>query len=308
MKISLCLPVFRRPEMLVQCLNTILLQKHEVYEVIVKDGCETDPVIESKTVRYAFKELGEERLKYIVTKDDGIFPALNQALTAATGDILHFICSDDGLADPEALYWVNQAFIHQEEDEPFWIHGQTANISFAGKVLDIVGAPTTHAALLQHNRIGQPSVFWNRHAFQLAGLFSEEYKHAADYDYWLELYQICDPGFISRPLGMFRKWDDQNTQKNIAQTDREAKRISAKHRGVEVHPMDTEEYWEYHGKVVELVVKELGEEHRHHLERECDFVESFTKNKSVESTADQKRVSLIRGISPRVEQSPKNEV
>ena len=97
MKISLCLPVAirkhdtQRADMLVQCLESILAQTHQDYEVILKDAFPAESVKLHANVRECMEKFGP-KLNYVACPDSGIFDGLNQALWWATGDILHFIC------------------------------------------------------------------------------------------------------------------------------------------------------------------------------------------------------------------------
>ena len=108
MKLSICIPVaFRaddtqRADMLVQCLESILAQKHEDYEVILKDGFPTESVKWHDNVRDTLRKFGR-KMNYVAFADKGIFDGLNQALWWATGDILHFMCGDDLAGDPDTF-------------------------------------------------------------------------------------------------------------------------------------------------------------------------------------------------------------
>ncbi len=227
MKISICLPLFNRVEMLANALDSILQQTHSDFEVVIKDGCLEKPAMASPLLRNHFKRLGP-RLRYILSKDGGIFPALNEALVHSTGEILYFMCSDDELADSTVLEAVNAEFGgNQPRDTPYWLYGQTQNIDRFGNDLDVCGLYTTLNEMLICNQIGQPSVFWNRPMFRSVGFFN--YKHAGDYDYWLRCWRIQEPKYMPRVLGKFRKWPEQSTEQHIEEVECEAGEIAAKH-------------------------------------------------------------------------------
>ena len=225
MKISICLPVFDRSEMLGNALDSILKQTHSDFEVVIKDGCLARPAIVSGAIREQKRWLGA-RLKYVLSKDCGIFPALNEALEFATGDVLYFMCSDDELAGPDSLERVSKEF--EGRTVPYWAYGQTQMIGEWGERLDVSGQPTTLNELLERNRIGQPSAFWNRPMFERIGNF--RYRHAADYDYWIRCFRVATPKFMPHVLGCFRKWGGQSTEQHIAEVEEEAEAIREWHR------------------------------------------------------------------------------
>lgn len=224
MKISLCLPVFDRAEMLANALESVLLQTHPDYEVVIKDGCIRRPAITNPFLRDQFRRLGS-RLNYVLGEDKGIFPALNQALEHSKGELLYFMCSDDALGNPDTLAAVNKEF--EGRKTPYWCYGQTQNMDVWGDDLDVCGLHTTLDEMLVHNRIGQPSVFWNRRMFDLVGYFN--YSHAGDYDYWLRCWRKREPKYMPRVLGKFRKWPNQSTAQHIEEVQAEADFISEKH-------------------------------------------------------------------------------
>src|SRR5882762_4596358 len=102
MKFSICLPVFDRPAMLANALRTVLRQTHNNLEVVVKDGCLARPARQDEEIRAAFHALGP-RVRYVLSADRGIFPAVNEALRCATGDVLYLMNSDDELGDENTL-------------------------------------------------------------------------------------------------------------------------------------------------------------------------------------------------------------
>jgi len=139
------------------------------------------------------------------------------------------MCSDDLLC-PGALTAVNGVFTQERFGGPYWLYGKTISADITGKSLGVDGAPITYDQLLEHNRIGQPSVFWNRGMMELAGKFDPRYKHAGDYDLWLRFWARREPWFLGQTLGIFRHHDQQNTSVQVAAVEEEARKISVRHR------------------------------------------------------------------------------
>ena len=237
MKISLCLPVAikkhetQRADMLVQCLESVLAQTHQDYEVILKDAFPEESVKLHPQVRECMQKFGP-RLNYVACPDNGIFDGLNQALWWATGDILHFICGDDLAGDPNTLAYIHEMFAMQTVsgwgDQPLWLYGSLGTILEDGSEGHWGVTPyATLEEILVHNRMGQPAVFWNRAMFEQLGYF--EYTMAGDYDYWCRCYRIVPPQYTTRLLAVGRRWAQSASHVNRETTEREAAEIAAKH-------------------------------------------------------------------------------
>lgn len=231
MKISLCLPVSfslshqKRAGMLVECLESILCQTHQDFEVILKDASKT-PVTANAKIARLVNDFGT-KLSHLTIPDNGIFSGLNQALRQSTGDVLHFICGDDRLGDKETLAFVSNQF-QPKEKEPAWLYGSVGTILEDGSEGHWAVTPfATLPEILIHNRMGQPATFWNRAMFQRLGYFN--YTLAGDYDYWCRCYRIAPPMYTTRILGVGRRWNESATHMNIEKTEREASDIAHNH-------------------------------------------------------------------------------
>src|SRR4029077_14947071 len=98
----------------------------------------------------------EGQIKYECGYDAGIFPALNNCLKRATGDILYFMCSDDLLC-AGALQSISKIFETERFGGAFWLYGKTISADETGKTLGVDGEQIELERLLQKNCIGQPS-------------------------------------------------------------------------------------------------------------------------------------------------------
>jgi glycosyltransferase involved in cell wall biosynthesis len=226
MKFSICLPVFDRPAMLANALRTVARQTHDDLEVVVKDGCLARPVAQDKEVEDVFRLLAP-RVRYVLSQDKGIFPALNEALSHATGDVLYFMCSDDELGDEHTLEAVDAVL--RGITGPAWVYGQIECIDEHGIVQEVSGSRVEFADLLEDNFIVQPAVFWNRPMFQSVGYFNEKYAHSADYDYWLRCWKVSPGIYMPRILGRFRRWSGSHTSSNAKNQLRDTHLISLEH-------------------------------------------------------------------------------
>jgi glycosyltransferase involved in cell wall biosynthesis len=231
MKISLCLPVFRRPGMLAECLDSVLAQDYNDYEVVMKDGCFDFPVCDFRPLRSQFRALGS-RLRYILSEDSGIFPALNEALGNSTGEVLYFLCSDDKLGEPDVLSAVAESFLGMDNSKPCWAYGITGGMDENGVRGDhLSGVPMTWDDFKrQRGGIGQPACFWNRRMYEVVGPFDEKYRRASDFDMWNRFFKTANPRFINKVLGIGRRWSQCASTIDADIVEMEASVISEKYR------------------------------------------------------------------------------
>lgn len=216
-----------REEMLIQALASILMQGCFEVEIILKDGNPDKPVLLDERVKH-FLDRWFPSYTHLVGRDKGIFDALNICLERSTGDILYFMCSDDLLC-AGALQAVVDAFNSDTFGGAMWLYGKTISADITGKTLGIDGDVPNYALLKQHNCIGQPSVFWTRAMYRMAGPFDSRYIHAADYDMWLRFWQVREPIYLDQTLGIFRHHQEQFTSIFSQDVEAEAQRIAMRH-------------------------------------------------------------------------------
>jgi CDP-glycerol glycerophosphotransferase len=97
-RISVVVPVYDVEAYLAECLQSVLSQSAADFEVIVVDDGSTDS---SATIAEQFGER-DARIRLVRQANHGLGHARNTGVTAANGDFLAFVDSDDRLA-PEAF-------------------------------------------------------------------------------------------------------------------------------------------------------------------------------------------------------------
>lgn len=100
--VSIIIPTYNRSHSIVYTLDSFLHQDYpeEQYEIIICDNNSTDNT--KKFVDKYIKKYGENRIKYMFEKRQGVHYARNSAAKVAKGDILYFT-DDDMLAEPDLL-------------------------------------------------------------------------------------------------------------------------------------------------------------------------------------------------------------
>ena len=92
-KISIIVPAYNCESTIKRCIESVIHQKYENYElIIINDGSKdnTDLVIKS-----ILNKDNRKKIKYIVQENKGVSEARNKGLDIAQGDIITFLDSDD---------------------------------------------------------------------------------------------------------------------------------------------------------------------------------------------------------------------
>lgn len=92
MKISILIPVYNVEDYLCECLDSVIRQTHQDFEMILVDDGSSD---RSGLICDQYALLYPQKVKVIHTTNGGPFRARLLAIQEATGDILLFLDSDD---------------------------------------------------------------------------------------------------------------------------------------------------------------------------------------------------------------------
>lgn len=176
MKISI-VTVVRNNRQVSEALDSILAQKtrHEI-EMVVIDGASTDGTRE-------ILERYRERLGYFISEPDkGIYHAMNKGLSAATGEIVGILNSDDFYASDQVLETVGNAFVEGQTDAVFgdlvYVDAQnTSRVVRYWRGLDYKKGAFRNGWHPPH-----PTFFVRRDLYKIHGLFDLSFKLAADFE------------------------------------------------------------------------------------------------------------------------------
>lgn len=91
-KFSIIVPVYNTESYLVRCLDSILNQTYDNYEIIIVNDGSTDG---SKKIITDYQKQYPEKIKVINKKNGGLSSARNKGVSKADGDYILFVDSDD---------------------------------------------------------------------------------------------------------------------------------------------------------------------------------------------------------------------
>lgn len=91
-KFSIIVPVYNTEEYLEKCIDSIIKQTYEDYEIILVNDGSTD---NSKKIINEYKNKYSDKIKVINKKNGGLSSARNKGVSKATGEYILFVDSDD---------------------------------------------------------------------------------------------------------------------------------------------------------------------------------------------------------------------
>ncbi len=179
-KVTVITVVRNGREFIRDCVESVLAQAHPDIEYIVKDAGSTDGTLD------ILAEYGN-RLKVISSPDTGMYDGLNQALAAATGNIVATLNSDDMYTTPKAVAGM-VAKMEESGADMGW--GDLVIVDRAD-VSRVVRRWTAGAYIPGKLRWGwhppHPSTFVRRSAYGKYGAFRTDMRISADYELMLRM-------------------------------------------------------------------------------------------------------------------------
>ena len=160
MKISIAVPSYNYGQFIKTCLESIYIQNHSDYEVLIADGGSSDDSIE---IIKSFCLL-DERFKFVSTSDEGQSDAIMKAFAHATGDIFCFLNADDCFICKDALTSVERAFNNYPDVSIVNFNGYYINsIGHYLKPVRLRYHPFDNVGLMKYrSAVLQPATFWKR--------------------------------------------------------------------------------------------------------------------------------------------------
>jgi glycosyltransferase involved in cell wall biosynthesis len=204
-KISIITPSYNQGQFLEETILSVLKQNYPNMEYIIIDGGSTDNSVD------IIKKY-ENRLAYWVSeKDRGQTHAINKGFHKCTGDILHWLNSDDLLL-PGALNLVAD-FFKQNPNIDCMI-GDLEVIAPNGQLLTLKKAIPFDfkTALYTSCLVPQPSTLFTRRAWKKTGDLDISLHYQMDFEYFLRMAKAgIKFGLLNKALAKFRLHADSKT-------------------------------------------------------------------------------------------------
>jgi glycosyltransferase involved in cell wall biosynthesis len=194
-KISIITPSFNQGQYIEQTIKSVISQDNFKIEYIIIDGGSTDATVG------IIKHYEKEITYWVSEKDEGQSQAINKGMALATGDIVGWLNSDD-IYLPNALAYAVAALDTSKAEVCFGncIHFKQSQSAVEAWGSDVVNRATT-SELENYDYIIQPSSFWTRKAWELAGPLREDLHFAFDWEWFLRA-KAAGVVFHSIPYGL----------------------------------------------------------------------------------------------------------
>lgn len=200
------MPVFNGEKYIKQAIDSVLTQDYPDFELFIKDGGSKDSttkIIEGYAKKYPAK------IKWLSRKDQGQADAINYGLSQVNGEVIAYLNADD-LYKPGTFRAVGEYFMNNPHK--LWLIGKCDIINHQNKEIrqlitfykNFWLSIYSYNVLLVLNFISQMAVFWRKEAFKKVGNFDASQYYVMDYDYWLRLGKVGNPGIIDKYLASFR--------------------------------------------------------------------------------------------------------
>ncbi len=212
MKISIITVCYNSDDYIKQSIESVINQDYKNIEYIIVDGNSQD------NTKKIIANYSSGITKFISEPDHGIYNAMNKGVKLASGDYIYFLGSDDYLIDNQVISDVVN-FINKNPKYEF-VYGNievrsSTNSSYIHKppkpdnvLEELICGCLPHQASFSHY-----SLFDS----QKVGLFSEKYKSASDYEWFVKVATFISEN--GKQLGYFNRliasYNSEGTSSNI---------------------------------------------------------------------------------------------
>lgn len=201
--ISIITCTFNSEMYLRNALQSIENQTYLEIEHIINDSYSTDSTLEI-IQEYIERNKNRYVIKLIQSEPKGVGNALNFATNVATGDVVHYLHSDDYYKDENSLQKV--ADIFNKRPDLVWLTGNFL-IELAGRKIvlpqTILLGKHPEVALSIMNFISHENTFMKRGFVQRYGAFKEGKNEVVEYSLWLNLIKDVKPLVIDDEYTVF---------------------------------------------------------------------------------------------------------
>lgn len=200
MKISIITVCKNSENYIEKSIQSVISQTYKDIEYIIIDGASSDRTCELINQYSSHIDIFKSEI------DRGLYEAMNKGIKLATGDFLYFLNSDDFIIDNRVIDDVVD-FIGNNPISDF-VYGNFQTRSTLG-ILAIHQPVSTDRILDEMISLGdfpiQAASFFRANLFSRFGYFNQEYKIAADYEWYTRI--LNDPNvcfsYYSRMISSF---------------------------------------------------------------------------------------------------------
>ncbi len=230
-RITIITPSFNQAAFINQCIDSVLDQRYPNLQYMVIDGGSTDGTLD---ILRAYRD----RIVWKSERDRGQSDAVNKGLSAAEGEIIGWLNSDDYYL-PDCLARVVECFA--QHPNAAMVYGRALMVDREGDTLrEYPTFPFRRDDLRRKCYVCQPAVFVKRSAIKDVGLLNEALDICLDYEWWLRIGRTHELAFCDHVLAASRHYETTKTAARRLRALVEAGYVLREHFG--------EAAWRWSGK------------------------------------------------------------
>lgn len=166
--LSIVTPTHNAEKSLKRCLNSILAQTFQAWELLIIDSLSRDNTL--TIARNAAEK--DARIKIISEADSGVYDAMNKGIRIAQGQWIYFLGADDTLFDESII----ERMLGQNSSNYDFLYGNVLKIPEE----TVYDGEFDIAKLLSKN-ICHQAIFYRKSVFERAGYFDTRFPVLADW-------------------------------------------------------------------------------------------------------------------------------
>jgi len=240
-KFSVIVPTFNRAALVLEAVQSVLVQSYANFELIVVDDGSTDDTVER------LRRIGDRRLSVVTVPHGGVSAARNAGLAVARGALIAFLDSDD-LWLPDKLT-IELDFLRRHPDVGLVFgdlekYDGACHVASFMRTTDVFSKRLPQArtdgfvltpremylCLLQEVPVKTPAMTVRREVLAAVGTFDELWTSAEDWELLLRLARVTAFGYVDRPLAVIRVSPDSLHRRDQERGDRAMLRLLAERR------------------------------------------------------------------------------
>lgn len=187
MTISLITTTYNSAETLRDTFEAVLAQSYTDIDYWVIDGGSKDNTVE---IIKEYEPKFNGRMHWLSERDRGLYDGMNKGIERATGDVVGIINSDDFFTSRDVLETVAKTFMEDTAHELDAVYGDIhfVNASNLDKCVRYYSSKNFRPWLMRFGYMpAHPSFYARTEIYRKHGLYSLDYKLAADYDMMVRL-------------------------------------------------------------------------------------------------------------------------
>lgn len=197
-KVSLVTVCYNSAATIRRTIESVLSQEYPAIEYIIIDGGSTDGTVE------IVRGFGNRIAIFISERDSGIYDAMNKGVALASGEVVGLLNSDDVYADAYAVRDLMAAMSQAGSDSVF------ADLVYVdqqepGRVRRYYNSGNWSPSRFRFGWMpAHPTFFVRREWYERCGLFSLDYRIAADFEMLVRLLYVGKATYTHLPRAVVR--------------------------------------------------------------------------------------------------------